>query len=349
MDYTNFSVEDFVLDREFRNWVVSNDPELDRFWHTWMKDHPDRVKHIQEAKAIVKHIDFPTYSLDKSEKQSMFNQIRIEIEQSQEKETKQRHLDVEYKSTVPYRPGLVKLAVAASVSFLLVVAGYLFITFSESGRVAYQTGYNETQEVILNDGSRVILNANSKLYVGEFSSDNEERAVWLEGEAFFDVTHTIDDKKFVVHANKIDVNVLGTEFNVFARGKRAEVALASGKVTLANKSTNRIVEMKPGDQVTFKTPKDEPTLAAVNPNEISAWKDNLLIFRRTSLEEISELLKSNYGIDVFFTEGVSEELYFTGTVPANDIDMLLKTLSVTFDLQIQRKDKTLIIKPNPEK
>ena len=347
MDYQKFAIEDFVLDKEFRKWVLANDEESNTFWNDWIQKNPAKLSDIQEARKILKNLRFPDYQLSTAEKEDIFEVIDNRIRKSEPTDIPLRYLDVDTYKKIPRWPRW-STGIAASLLIGLAATVWLLIGDSNQGQLAYQTDFAETKEVLLKDGSRVILNANSKLYIGEMKSDTTIREVWLEGEAFFQVEHTANHQKFVVHANKIDVNVIGTTFNVYNRGKKAQIELATGKVRLDNQATQQRLEMIPGDKVSFESAYEDPALEKVNPKEVSAWKENLLIFRRSSLEEIAGLLKANYDIDVFFTDGASSDNYFTGTAPADDIDLLLETLSRSFDLRIVRKDQTIIIKPNPK-
>jgi len=348
MDYKKYSIEDFVLDKEFRKWVHTEDEAVNTFWNDWVKKNPGKLSEIQEARRILKNLNFPAYKLTPSEKEDLFEGISGRISGADSSEVKMRYLDVDgYQGKSPR--WALRFGVAASLIIGVAWLVMLLVQDSRFGQLAYHTDFGETKEVKLSDGTMVTLNANSKIYIGELGAQGQAREVWLEGEAFFDVTHTQTDQAFIVHANKLDVNVLGTEFNVYARGKKAEVALASGKVRLANTASKQELEMKPGDRVVYESVYQKPVKDSFDPAEVSSWKKNLLIFRRTSLEDISDLLKTNYDIDVFFTGGASSDHYFTGTTPADDIDLLLKTISKSFDLHVERKEKTVIISPNNKK
>ncbi|WP_258100881.1 FecR family protein [Marinoscillum pacificum] len=344
MDYNSYTIEDFALDRDFREWVLQPDDHSDAYWNNWLQEHPERLADIKAAKRILENLSFPYHELSDEDEHLIFNNITSRIDGTND-EVPVRFMPLDSYSSNGTRIWA-KLAVAASLVLAMVAAIYSLIKVTENNQLAYTTDFGETREVQLEDGTVVVLNANSKLYVGEFEAENADREVWLDGEAFFNVIHTASDQKFIVHANKVDVNVLGTEFNVFSRGKKSQIDLASGKVVLKNQVTQEDVDMMPGERVTYDTPTEQAVKEEVDPEEVSSWKNNLLIFRRTSLEEISELLKTNYDIDVFFTQGASSEHYFTGTVPADNIDLLLTTISKTFDLEINRKGQTVIIKPN---
>src|SRR5690606_15777064 len=94
------------------------------------------------------------------------------------------------------------------------------------------TGYGETRKINLPDGSLVVLNANSELKYESNWQQAPMREVWLQGEAFFEVVKTTEEKQFIVHTGSLDVEVLGTQFNVHNRHQKVQVVLSSGKVKL---------------------------------------------------------------------------------------------------------------------
>ena len=142
--------------------------------------------------------------------------------------------------------------VAAAVT-LLVLSGGWFARDHVRYEI-YSTNFGQIQRLVLPDGSKVVLNANSTLRVPRFGFGETTREVYMTGEADFSITHTANHQKFIVHtAKNFDVEVLGTEFNVYARPRRSRVVLNKGKVKLhylKGSETDQIV-MHPGDLVTF--------------------------------------------------------------------------------------------------
>ena len=141
--------------------------------------------------------------------------------------------------------------VAASIGVAL-VGGWLLR--DRLLQQTYTTAFGEIRVLILADGSRVTLNANSTLRVPRFGFGQQTRNVLLTGEAAFSVTHTLDDKPFIVRTGKsFEVVVLGTEFVVYNRHQGGRVVLNRGKVQLRYKQgeATRQLTMQPGDQATM--------------------------------------------------------------------------------------------------
>lgn len=121
--------------------------------------------------------------------------------------------------------------IAASILLVSLLGAFLFR--SQLLYKSYQTAYGQTATYRLSDGTSVVLNANSTLRVPRFGFGNDTRNVFLEGEGEFTVTHTTNHQRFIVQTpGNFQVEVLGTEFVVYARERGKRVFLNKGKVKL---------------------------------------------------------------------------------------------------------------------
>lgn len=159
------------------------------------------------------------------------------------------------------------------------------------------TELGNIKQVVLGDGSVVILNAAStlKIYDG-FGSTN--RQVQLSGEAYFEVTHN-EAVPFIVHTNKLTVTDLGTVFDVkaFPDERNNSVALIKGKVGIQKKTNNNKQNiLQPGQQYTYNKSTNESDIAVFDTRQVTGWKDNILIFKNTELSKIFKALSRAYGV-----------------------------------------------------
>lgn len=241
------------------------------------------------------------------------------------------------------------LGIAAS---LLLVAGLGYVTFSRWGYDTLASPYGQTRTLTLADGSDVTLNAHSSLRVQRFGFGNADRHVWLTGEGYFSVRHTVNDHAFVVHTNDLDVHVLGTKFNVDTRAGRTEVVLSEGRVELvapraatANVPV-RPLTMKPGDQVTMMTGDTAfRRKVAVLPEQVAAYRHKRLVFADTPLSQVAERIQSYYGIRVVVPNRELARRELTGTLPNNDLNVVLRTLSLSYNLAVERQPNRVVLKP----
>lgn len=211
----------------------------------------------------------------------------------------------------------------------------------------YATEFGETRSVELSDGTKVILNANTSMQVPRFGFGEETREVKLNGEAFFNVTHTIDNKRFMVKTDdNFEVMVLGTEFSVYTRQKGGKVLLKKGKVHLLfseGKQKKELV-MKPGDLVTMEKSAKKPV---VKPNadtqKLTAWTGNRFIFDKTPLSEVAGQLQEHYGIKVEIKDNRFASRTVSGTFQPESGEELLSLLSELFDFRLAREGEAYLI------
>ncbi|MFS8616502.1 MAG: FecR domain-containing protein [Solitalea sp.] len=239
-----------------------------------------------------------------------------------------------------------RIVAAAATVLLIVISTLLYQSLNRSGRHKFDTGNAEIKHLELKDGTRVTLNANSSIQV-RFSAGIRE--VWLDGEAFFRVAHD-SAKKFTVHtSDKFSVEVLGTEFNVKDRSEGTSVVLNKGSVRVKLQHGNALPEellIKPGEMVEYKPREASLSRSQVDTVRYSSWKQNLLIFEETPLEEVAQTIAHLFGYQVHFESIDPAALRFTGSSPADDLEMLLETLEKSFGLSISKSERVIRIRPD---
>jgi ferric-dicitrate binding protein FerR (iron transport regulator) len=237
-----------------------------------------------------------------------------------------------------------RMAVAASLAVLLAAVGYWLFPAPAPRVTTYRTGFGQTREITLPEGSRVVLNGNSTLSFPAEWPARGPREVRLDGEAFFAVMHRPDHRKFVVTTpGRLRVEVLGTEFNVYGRQQKTKVSLNAGAVQLhvGPAGASNPLRMQPDELVEFDSRSERLTRRKVNAEMISSWKSKKLIFDNTSLREVTQLLRDTYGLTATVSDPSLLEERFSGTVPNENLDVLLDGLAGLFDLQISRHGNTI--------
>ncbi len=219
-NYNQYQVEDFCQDSDFISWVKEPTKETDEFWNNWMKNHQDKIPLINESRQIVNLLTGKEeVSKIKEDKAQVWTLINAKIKQE-----KKRNHSIKWLYPV----------VAASILILLV-----FITLNSSNHkidrssqwISYENNTGISQNLIMPDSSIVTLDPYSTLkYPQKFLA---ERIVFLEGEAFFDITRDTL-KPFMVVANTTITKVLGTSFTItaFPGEDNVEVEVNHGKVAV---------------------------------------------------------------------------------------------------------------------
>lgn len=257
-------------------------------------------------------------------------------------------VDEPMEAVAPERRALGKwwLRIAAALAVFFVFWNYQSHIFNTT----VKTGFNEKKMLRLEDGSRVALNSNSTLSVSRFSFFSGERRVRLEGEALFSVRHTEDDKRFVVEtANGEQVVVLGTEFNLFARERGTRIVLQKGKVQLHYKKPDHMpgqLTMKPGDQVAVSREGVASIKPVMQPGNSSEWLNNRYVFEQSSVEEITQLFKDNFGINIKVSAPEVKAMTLSGAYPYENAEELLVVVSEALNLQLTRmSDGSFLLGP----
>ncbi|MES2730918.1 MAG: FecR domain-containing protein [Bacteroidota bacterium] len=357
MDYSYYSEEDFILDESFIDWFKQKDAANNDFWEDWVEAHPEKKETVDNALKFLRTLHVAEEVFTTKDTQQEWQAIEQILFSTDSSKTQPSTTQQSSKHTLQPFFGVWYKVAAAVVGIMLVGAAYWIIRpFGQERR--YTTGYGETQLIKLPDGSFVTLNAHSSLsYDSEWSNENT-REVWLEGEAFFHVLKKQEPKttasvpagnaKFVVHTSNLNVEVIGTQFNVKDRRGNTQVVLKAGKVRLANNvhpSSDTLV-MAPGELVQFYKRNASLIKKKVNPELYSSWRKNILIFDRTPLYEVASLIEDNYGIEVVFENKSQANKILTGTIPVNNLDVLLLALSKSFDLRVSREENRIILKNN---
>ena len=334
MHSEKFTVEDLILDPSFVKWVKEPEAEDGKSWIEWSSYSIENSRIVEEAKEIVlelaKDDDAPVQQ-ELSELWTRISASNALFDQEEHKNRKTKPIGFIHSWQ----------RIAAVLAFIILSsAAVLFL----SNSTKHQTAYGENKRVVLPDGSAVVLNANSSVRYSANWDSEEPREVWLDGEGFFSVTHKSNAQKFIVHTNELDVQVLGTMFNVNARRGKTRVILNSGKVKLfLEKQEDKEVDMKPGELVDFSAKQKVLVKRAVEAGKYSAWVDNKLVFEETTLKEIAQLLKDNYNYNVTFTQQELEKLTFTGTIDSGNIELLFTILKKTFNISIIKEEANITI------
>lgn len=149
----------------------------------------------------------------------------------------------------------------------------------------------KTYNVVLSDGTEVILNAKSTLTYPFYFSDSI-REVVLEGEAYFKVTK--GGKPFVVRGRDMSVRVYGTEFNVSMRG-RCETVLVEGSVGVTTKNGDEVI-MVPNQLFAYDPASGKTNLETVNTICYRGWLENQFVADKSSLSTLIRQIENWYGV-----------------------------------------------------
>jgi len=206
-------------------------------------------------------------------------------------------------------------------------------------------------ELFLPDGSRVWLNAETKIIYPEKFIGNY-RTVHLEGEAFFDVIKN-PKKPFIVKTNKLDIEVLGTSFNVraYAEDKIVETTLVTGKVSVKRfnpktKKTQKAI-LTPNHQAVFYKDQERFVLDQVDVKNYTLWRNGIIVFDNEPFERMVNVLERWYDVDFVIDEKVNSKYNYTMTITEESLEEVLQLIKrTTPDLDINKKENVVEITMN---
>lgn len=329
------TIEDLLNEESFRKWVFEEPGDHIIFWENWIAENRDKKPLLEKAILILEGLSFEF----KAPSAIPNKVIRSEWEKLRSKAFKE---EVRKPGPTESTPDSQRLhwirsrswSIAAAIA-VLVVAGFLLQYFVLNPAISYTTPFGEQLSIVLPDSSRVELNANSTL---KYRKQNP-RKVWLDGEAFFKVKKKPSTKaNFLVVANDLTVEVLGTSFNVIEKENKTEVVLEEGSVKLnLNRSFQQEVYMKPGELVAFSaSANEEVEKREVEPQLVTSWKDGILEFKDVPLQQVMERIEEIYGWKTIYQDEALKIRKVALPLPSNDLESVLTLLNKAIGVNIEK-------------
>lgn len=362
-------MEDLLTDVSFVRWIRGEaSSEEEKNWEIWLQEDSEHERLVEEAKTLItafqeEECEIPDTrsewqkldaSADREERQTEFIRLSNDRHQLQ----KSRRL------------------VAASILLLCVCLGAFLIyqyqpfegvgeeNLTKSPHVQeYKTDYGEKAIFRLSDDSRIVLNANSHI---QFSSAGNNKTntteVWLQGEAYFDITHLMGDRQrtFTVHTDDGSVQVLGTRFAVKTFEGETRTVLEEGKILVQVTSptgqtglsgqlssgqpdvdmTGTVLES--GNMATFSTGDERVAVEKVNPRVYTSWYEDVWFFEDTPIKEIMGRIEDTFGVEVNIPKELADRK-LSGSVKSTNLKVLTEALSKILDITIKQQDQALYI------
>lgn len=200
----------------------------------------------------------------------------------------------------------------------------------------------------MSDGTRVWLNSQTTLRY-PISFIGEQRNVYLEGEAYFEVAKNINRPFNVITAGEVKVEVLGTSFNVraYKDEEQIETVLEEGKVRMS-KDIESVI-LNPGTMAVYKEKSGELSTKAVNTELFTAWRNGIYVFEDANIDDILKTLSRWYGIEISYADAEAKSLIFSGSFKKyNKIDNILKAMEASGSIAFDIQGNKIIVSSNKE-
>ena len=348
-DYHKYEVEDFARDERFQRWVIQREPESVAFWTDYLYEHPELADKVQLARAFLFALEEKNMALPDAE----LTEISDEI------------LQFKAAKFLWVRP---ILKIAAALFFVLGL-GYLYwLSRGNSSELAalseispvlvddfeeIENRESQPKKITLHDGSIVTLYRYSKLrYPKHFLAD--QRAVYLTGRAFFDITKN-PKQPFWVHTNRISTQVFGTSFLVTTEGENAKVEVRSGRVSVYTRkdiSTARRLQQKESmgvvltaNQQAFFVQKEERLVKSVVPQPVVLQKieSHAYEFDEAPIGKVFDQLERTYGLSVIYDAATVKNCFITANLTDESLFDKLNLISLISHSSYEIVDGQIII------
>jgi len=358
-------LEDFILTESFRAYVLGKDEKAIEFWNAWIAENQGLKDEFERAKLVLSvllHSNKQVVSVDKKEA------LTDLLEKIKNTEGSVKQQKVKFSPSVWLRiAAIFVLIISVSIASM-----YLFKPKSQSDTAEYQiiVPIGEKSQLILPDGTHVWINSGSRfVYPAKYSAEN--RTVYLEGEAYFDVTKK-NGMPFVVNTKDVKIKVLGTAFNVkgYASDKTVETTVVRGLVKVESVADNtKAIFVKPDEKAIYikqnqhiaisekSSPKSSTKISSkmnesigsilvvkANPEPITCWKDQLLVFNDETFEDMVVKMERWYDIKINIADPKLKNERFNGKFVHNEtVYQVLEAIKLTMPIRYNLKNNEINI------
>lgn len=259
----------------------------------------------------------------------------------------ERRMDVRAPSPAPTRRPIMRRPALALAASVLLAFGVGTIWWSVAPEPGYATAVGEQKVAVLEDGSRIALNTNSRVDI-DFTS--ETRTIRLDhGEAMFEVAHNVA-RPFIVTAGDKQVRAIGTVFLVRREGDSVTVTLIDGKVSVTDlapqtrSAAKASAILAPGERFTATGP-GQPVIDTESVEVATAWRRGQAIFRDTPLAEAVAELNRYGGAKLEVTDPRLAALPISGVFATNETRDFAEAMAALHGLHVRTEGEKLQIVP----
>jgi ferric-dicitrate binding protein FerR (iron transport regulator) len=229
--------------------------------------------------------------------------------------------------------------------FIGFVMGALFIYHDYNSTITVIAENENRLELNLPDGSNILMQKDAIVTYRNSLLFAFNREVSVQGQAFFNISKSTENN-FIVRTNDFNIEVWGTKFDVNTTSEGSQVVLTEGKISLDgfnDKSINTTI-LAPGQMASINHTNNQLELKSVNTAIYTVWAKNQLDFATFSISELGEIFKIHYGKTLIVETNESLDHTIGGSAPTDNIDLIIKGLSIVLSREIIHKNDTIIIK-----
>lgn len=236
-----------------------------------------------------------------------------------------------------------KVAAVFLITLFRILFYNSFYDSRDLGMAQVITQAGQRSQTVLPDGTKVWLNPGTRLAY-DLNKWGDTRGIQLSGEAYFEVTHN-EKMPFVVNTQGVDIQVLGTSFNVrsYEAEKRVETTLVEGRVLVSLQEEKKGVILKPGEKLVYSTQDKGLDKSRIDPQAVLAWRDGKLVFKRTPFSQFIGKIEQYYDVTVEYNPEDFVGIHYSGTLDNLKIEQVFEVINVTIPLNYRINNDSIQI------
>ena len=352
MNYETYQLEDYLGDESFIHWVMNPLSEDSQGWQKWVEAHPEKSGLISLAKDTLLSVQYKNRSVPSVED---MDEVWLKIKNGkQSRRSSFRISALHFTGWVRYAAVLLAVSGLSWLSWKYLQKGDVIlqpVPRITASTIQQKTDKGDKRNVQLPDGSRVLLNSDSRITYSEDYGDTDRRIV-LDGEAFFEVMPDAA-RPFIIRTGKLETIVVGTSFNISAYKGNPDikVAVVTGKVRVkAHLDAEGVKEVVlfPSQMLTYGQADGEFKKENTDLVTETSWKKNVFFLKNADFQEIKDKLERWYSVTFVVDEGLDVKEDFTARFGDVPLEQVLDALNYTSRFQYERiNDKVYVKKKHP--
>lgn len=364
----NTKYEELLTDESFQRWLSHTASAQEyKKWATWLKADSSHQAIFEKAELVWESIQFSTEPIPDIELEWSRLQDRLNLK-TQKCITMKSYfskkgiaqLSANF-SNVWHKGGAWPRYTALATAMFIVLLTWRFLplltNLSEQAVQTIFTQFGERERVMLSDGTKIILNANSRFRFQKMVESSGAFQVELLGEAYFDVTpggKDFQQPRFLIETADGIVQVIGTKFTVHYRGEGTTVVVEQGSVRILVSGShknpgeveNNAVVLSQGNLLKFNKGDKILNPKMTNVAVHTSWWTEQLIFDNTPISIIVKRLEETYNVNIEMQNPQLLQQCISGSIENGDLQIIIIALAKIMQCTIQKQNDTIVFIKN---
>lgn len=354
MEQKEFTVQDLLEHASFKRFVkgIATSEEVN-YWNSWIESNETNRRKAKEASSKIVGFEFRSPEIPDLDEQWQ----KLQEKTSGRRQLKSKRVDYTHGGNEVMLKWIFRAVAVALIIAFAGVGGYYFYNAETSTthlqrlvqEKTISTDDGEQKTLTFSNGSRIVLNSNSKITYRLGVFDGETIDITLEGEAWFDVESDAEGNQpaFAVRTPDGIIRDIGTEFLVSIQHNQSRVVIQEGIVEVEpvnqqlQESLNKHDSFRAtqGEMVEFNR-ENIVKREQVNPTLFTSWATGYMELDETGLQEFADYIENRFGVQVVLNDSGLENIELNGTVYFRSLDELVRSVSEVTGMPAYRSTDT---------